>query len=103
MQQECVPKGRRRCLFLLDKGLPQRFDVIVSRAFASLGEFVQLTRQVLAPTGVWMAMKGRVPDDEIAALPPDVEMFHVEPLQVPGMDAQRCLVWMRPTSAAPPV
>jgi 16S rRNA (guanine527-N7)-methyltransferase len=71
------------------------FDLITSRAFASLGDFVSLTRQVLAPTGVWMAMKGRQPEDELAALPGDVEMFHVEPLQVPGLDAQRCLVWMR--------
>jgi 16S rRNA (guanine527-N7)-methyltransferase len=41
-------------------------------------------------------MKGRSPVDEIAALPADVKVFHVEPLQVPGLDAQRCLVWMRP-------
>ena len=72
------------------------FDLITSRAFASLADFVTLTRQHLAPQGVWMAMKGRVPDDEIAALPADVEVFHVEHLQVPGLDAQRCLVWMRP-------
>jgi len=71
------------------------FDLITSRAFASLGDFVSLTRQVLTPTGVWMAMKGRHPEDELAELPGDVEMFHVEPLQVPGLDAQRCLVWMR--------
>jgi 16S rRNA (guanine527-N7)-methyltransferase len=36
-----------------------------------------------------------VPDDEMAALPADVDVFHVEHLQVPGLDAQRCLVWMR--------
>jgi 16S rRNA (guanine527-N7)-methyltransferase len=41
-------------------------------------------------------MKGRVPDDEINALPDRVEVFHVEHLQVPGLDAQRCLIWMRP-------
>ena len=41
-------------------------------------------------------MKGRAPDDEMAALPPDVDVFHVEPLHVPGLDAQRCLVWMQP-------
>ena len=71
------------------------FDLITSRAFASLADFIALTRQHLAPGGVWMAMKGRVPEDEIAALPPDVHVFHVEPLQVPGLDAQRCLVWMQ--------
>jgi 16S rRNA (guanine527-N7)-methyltransferase len=71
------------------------FDVITSRAFASLADFVRLTRHLLAPGGVWMAMKGKRPDDEIAALPADVEVFHVEPITVPGLDAQRCLVWMR--------
>ncbi|OYV02095.1 MAG: 16S rRNA (guanine(527)-N(7))-methyltransferase RsmG [Burkholderiales bacterium PBB5] len=77
-----------------------RFDVITSRAFASLGDFTALTAPLLAPQAVWMAMKGRLPDDERAALPADVDVFHVEQLQVPGLDAQRCLVWMRPAAAA---
>jgi 16S rRNA (guanine527-N7)-methyltransferase len=71
-------------------------DVVVSRAFASLADFAALTRQHLAPGGCWLAMKGRLPEEEIAALPADVAVFHVEPLQVPGLDARRCLVWMRP-------
>ncbi len=71
-------------------------EVITSRAFASLADFTRLTRHLLAPGGVWMAMKGQAPADEQAALPADVEVFHVEPLAVPGLDAQRCLVWMRP-------
>lgn len=76
------------------------FDVVTSRAFASLADFAALTRRHLAPGGVWMAMKGRVPDDEITALPSDVEVFHVEHLDVPGLDAHRCLVWMRPRASA---
>jgi 16S rRNA (guanine527-N7)-methyltransferase len=76
------------------------FDLITSRAFASLADFTRLTQPHLAPQGVWMAMKGRVPEDELAALPPAVQVFHVEQLSVPGMDAQRCLVWMRPTAQA---
>ncbi len=76
-----------------------RFDVIASRAFASLADFVALTRAQLADGGVWLAMKGRVPHDEIAALPAGIDVFHVEPLTVPGLDAARCLVWMRPASA----
>jgi 16S rRNA (guanine527-N7)-methyltransferase len=77
------------------------FDVITSRAFASLADFVQLTRMHLKPAdsahpgGVWMALKGKVPHDEITALPADVEVFHVEPLTVPGLEAERCIVWMR--------
>jgi len=72
------------------------FDVITARAFSSLTQFCVLTRDRLAEGGVWMAMKGRRPDDEIAALPADVNVFHVEQLAVPGLQAERCLVWMRP-------
>jgi 16S rRNA (guanine527-N7)-methyltransferase len=72
------------------------FDVITSRAFASLIDLVSLTAQLLAPAGVWMAMKGRTPDDEMAHLPATVNVFHVEQLQVPELDAERCLVWMKP-------
>ena len=70
-------------------------DVVTSRAFSSLGDFVSLTGHLLKPEGCWMAMKGRVPEDELAALPSSIEVFHVEPLTVPGLDARRCLVWMR--------
>lgn len=73
-------------------------DAIVSRAFATLADFTGWTRQLLAPGGVWMAMKGKHPADEIAALPATVEVFHVEPLQVPELGAERCLVWMRPAA-----
>lgn len=71
-------------------------DVVTSRAFASLADFTSLTARHLSPAGVWMAMKGKVPDDEIADLPTAVEVFHVEQLQVPGVPGDRCLVWMRP-------
>jgi 16S rRNA (guanine527-N7)-methyltransferase len=82
------------------------FDVITSRAFASLLDFVQLTRMHLKPAGqmggqtagVWMALKAKRPDDEIAALPQDIDVFHVEQLQVPGLDAERCIIWMRERS-----
>ncbi|MBY0468822.1 MAG: 16S rRNA (guanine(527)-N(7))-methyltransferase RsmG [Burkholderiaceae bacterium] len=79
------------------KGVP--FDVITSRAFASLVDFTRLSRAVLAPQGVWMAMKGKTPADELSALPDDIEVFHVEPLSVPGLNAERCLVWMRPKAS----
>lgn len=71
------------------------FDVITARAFASLADFIGLTRTLLAPEGVWMAMKGKRPDDELAMLPSGVTAFHVEPLAVPGLTAERCLVWLR--------
>lgn len=71
------------------------YDVITSRAFASLADFVAWSGAALAEQGVWMAMKGRRPEDEIAALPPEVAMFHVEQLRVPNFEGERCLVWMR--------
>jgi 16S rRNA (guanine527-N7)-methyltransferase len=77
------------------ESLQGRYDLITSRAFSSLHDFVTLTGHLLAETGVWGAMKGRRPDDEIAALPADVTMFHVEQLKVPGLDAERCLVWLK--------
>ena len=73
-----------------------QFEVITSRAFASLTDFAQWSAPALAVGGVWLAMKGKHPDDEIAALPPNIEVFHVEQLQVPGLDAERCLIWLRP-------
>lgn len=77
----------------------ERFDVVVSRAFATLAKFVELTRECLAPNGIWLAMKGRVPTEELAELPPDIDVFHVEQIAVPGLDVDRCLVWMRRRAA----
>lgn len=74
----------------------QVYDLICSRAFASLADFTKLSRSSIASGGIWLAMKGLAPTaDEVRALPDDIEMFHVEPMTVPGLDAQRCLVWMR--------
>jgi len=75
------------------------FDVVCARAFASLPDFTAWSRSALKPGGVWMAMKGKHPGDEIAALATDIDMFHVEPLAVPGLDAERCIVWLRPREA----
>ena len=78
------------------ESLTQGFDVVTSRAFASLADFTTWSGAALAPGGVWMAMKGKQPADEMAQLPARVDVFHVEPLTVPGLDAERCIVWMRP-------
>ncbi len=79
--------------------ITERYDVVSARAFASLSDFTSWSVAALAPGGVWMAMKGKHPADEIAALPPTVQVFHVEQLQVPQLAAERCLVWMRPVPA----
>lgn len=77
------------------------YDLIVSRAFSDLGMLVDLTARLLAVDGAWMAMKGRRPDTEVAAVASrGCEVFHVEPIGVPGMDAERCLVWMRRSGPA---
>ena len=76
--------------------LDQRWDVVSSRAFASLVDFTNWSRQALSPQGVWLAMKGKRPTDEMQALAAEVDVFHVEPLVVPGLAAERCIVWMRP-------
>ena len=75
--------------------LTTRYPLISCRAFASLADFTSWSRQALEEGGTWLAMKGKHPDDEIAALPADVRVFHVEPLKVPGLDAERCILWLR--------
>lgn len=75
------------------------YDVICSRAFASLPDFVTWSSGAPAEQGVWMAMKGKRPEAELAELPPAAEVFHVEPLNVPELSAERCIVWMRPRAA----
>lgn len=76
------------------------YDVVCSRAFASLVDFTTWSRSALKSGAVWMAMKGKHPADELAALPKDVAVFHVEPLVVPGLEAERCIVWLRPAASA---
>jgi 16S rRNA (guanine527-N7)-methyltransferase len=71
------------------------FDVICSRAFASLPDFVRWSSAALARHGIWMAMKGKLPEEEMATLPSFAEVFHVEQLKVPGLNADRCMIWMR--------
>jgi 16S rRNA (guanine527-N7)-methyltransferase len=71
-------------------------DLVTSRAFASLGDFLALTRRRLAPGGRWAAMKARLADDELAAVPVDVRVAAIEPLHVPQLAAERCIVWMHP-------
>ena len=81
------------------ENLTEKYQVISSRAFASLLDFTNWSCQALAEQGVWMAMKGKHPAEEVAALPSSVEVFHVEQLLVPGLGAERCIVWMRPSLA----
>ncbi len=82
------------------ESIDEQHDVIVSRAFSSLLHLVSATDRALADGGSWMAMKGRVPDDELAALNVSKWTFHVEQLEVPNLEAERCLVWIGRNDAA---
>jgi 16S rRNA (guanine527-N7)-methyltransferase len=73
------------------------FDCITARAFASLGDMLGWGGHLLAPGGVWLAMKGRVPDDELDAMPADFRVEKIVSLNVPGLDAERHLVIVRRT------
>jgi 16S rRNA (guanine527-N7)-methyltransferase len=75
------------------------FDLITSRAFASIHDFTTLTRPLLAPHGQWAAMKANLSAEERERVPSDVELFHVEQLDVPELNEKRCLVWLRPQRA----
>jgi len=72
------------------------FDLITSRAFASIHDFTTLTHSLLAPEGQWAAMKANLSPEERSAIPREVQMFHVEQLEVPELNEKRCLVWLRP-------
>ncbi len=118
LQVVCVDTVGKKAAFVRQAGLELRlpnlaaeharvealaappFDLITSRAFASLPDFVTLTRHLLAPGACWMAMKGQRPEAELAALPAGIDVMSVETLSVPGLDAERCLVRMRPVVPA---
>ena len=70
-------------------------DIITSRAFAELADFVNWTAHLLKDGGRWVAMKGVYPEEEIAKLPDTVAVEHVEALHVPGLDAERHMVVLK--------
>lgn len=76
---------------------PGDCDVVTSRAFAALDDFASLAGQHVAPGGTLLALKGKVPDDEIVRLDGAGEwrVVRIDPISVPELDAQRCLIWMR--------
>jgi 16S rRNA (guanine527-N7)-methyltransferase len=74
---------------------PALFDIVISRAFADLASFVEGTTRHLSPNGRLYAMKGVMPDAEIAALPASVRVVAKTALVVPGLDAARSLVVMQ--------
>ena len=100
VQQAVIELGLRNvsvcCARVEDWQPEEKFDGIISRAFAELGEFTALTRHLLLQDGGWVAMKG-VPDQELVRLPTGIAVERVIPLQVPSLDAARCLVILKAT------
>lgn len=76
------------------------FDVIVARAFSDLASFAQVASRHLAADGIFAAMKGTYPQEEIALLPDSVAVVAAPSLEVPGLQAQRRLIVMRATRAS---
>jgi len=73
----------------------QPYDVVISRAFSEIALFVKLTKHLLAPTGVWLAMKGVVPSQELADA--NVTPSTIDVLNVAGLDAERHLITIKRT------
>lgn len=100
VQQAVIELGLRNvsvcCARVEDWQAGEKFDGIISRAFAETAEFTALTRHLLAPKGCWVAMKG-TPEQELGRLPKGVSVEQVVPLQVPGLEAARCLVILKTT------
>ncbi|CAM5292924.1 16S rRNA (guanine(527)-N(7))-methyltransferase RsmG [Rhodanobacter lindaniclasticus] len=78
-----------------------QFDCITARAFASLADMLTWGGHLLAPDGVWLAMKGKLADDELAGIPPGFALRGTYALTVPGLDAERHLLVLRRTAPAP--
>jgi len=76
----------------------QQYDVITSRAFAELKDFVTWSNHLLQQGGKYIALKGVLPQEEIDRLPPGWKVQQVQPLQVPGLDAERHLIFMERTT-----
>lgn len=74
--------------------VPKKFDVITSRAFADLADFVSWSGHLLEQGGQFIAMKGIAPHDEIARLPSEWTATELRPVMVPGLNAERHLVFI---------
>ena len=95
VQQAVIELGLRNvsihCARIEEWRPTERFDGIISRAFTELGEFLRMTRHLMAPQGRWVAMKG-APQGELAGIPDGCRVENVIPLKVPGLHAARSLV-----------
>ena len=74
----------------------KKVDVVTSRAFAELHDFIALTKHLLNENGYWAAMKGVYPYEELENVPQNIEVYQIDKLNVPTLNAERHMVLMRP-------
>lgn len=74
--------------------VPRKFDVITSRAFAELTDFINWSAHLLQDDGCFIALKGVLPNEEIARLPEGWKVRDIQPLTVPGLGAERHLIFI---------
>lgn len=67
----------------------QKFDTVISRAFSSLKQMVDWTQHLIAPEGRWLAMKGRIPTEELALI---LKPYQVQSYEVQGITGERCCI-----------
>jgi 16S rRNA (guanine527-N7)-methyltransferase len=94
-RQVCIELGLKNVEVVsgrVESLLAETADAVISRAFAELADFVRLAGHLVVPGGALLAMKGVMPDEEVSRLPAAWKVGSVEPLRVPGLDAQRHLI-----------
>lgn len=105
VQQAIIELGLRnaevRCARVEEFQTTNKYDGIISRAFTELGDFLRITRHLIADKGRWVAMKG-LPEHELAGVPGDCLVEEIILLSVPGLDAARCLVIATPREERAP-
>ena len=100
LRQAVIELGLKNVAVVCDRAElwhpPERFDIVISRAFADLREFLTLAGNLCNANGLVAAMKGVYPNEEIAQLPATFKLHSVLPINVPGLHAERHLVLLSP-------
>jgi len=87
-----LPLPNAEVVWVRAQELTGRFDCITARAFASLGDMLQWAGHALAPSGTWLALKGRIDPKELAEIPAGFHIREIHRLQIPGVAAERHVV-----------
>lgn len=100
LRQACLELGLKNVTVICERvelwRSAEKYDVVISRAFSDLSEFASLALHLCKSTGQMLAMKGVYPHEELVRLPATILVQSVEPLKVPGLNAERHLVLLQP-------